>query len=153
MAEFRAANVRQIFLNSPESVPVGRAAELLGISLQELERDMDDGAIVAVSTSGKPRIDREELMATAMQKFEQARIEEALGEDAVAVLPEAIRLVDLRSRVPRYQRDVLEALATQRGTSVDDVLTRELEDVVSAYADDVAAQVPALADALAWPGR
>jgi hypothetical protein len=50
---------------------------------------------------------REELVAIAMMKWEQAVIEEALGEDAAGVLPEAIRLVELRARVPRYQRDML----------------------------------------------
>jgi hypothetical protein len=37
--------------------------------------------------------------------WEQSAIEEALGDDA-AVLPEAIRLVELRARVPRYRRDM-----------------------------------------------
>jgi hypothetical protein len=44
-----------------------------------------------------------------------------LVEDAAAVLPEAIRLVELRARVPRYQREMLQVLARQEGTSVDAV--------------------------------
>jgi hypothetical protein len=40
-----------------------------------------------------------ELVAAAKQKWEQFVIEEALGKDAAAVLPEAIRLVELRARV------------------------------------------------------
>jgi hypothetical protein len=69
---------------------------------------------------------REELVSVAMQTWEQAVIEEALGEDAARVLPEAIRLVELRARVPRYQRDMLRDLARREGTSVDAVLAREL---------------------------
>ncbi len=67
------------------------------------------------------------------------------------MLPEAIRLVELRARVPRYQRDVLRALARREGTSVDAVLTRELEDVASAYRDELVGVLPELAAALAWP--
>jgi len=37
-----------------------------------------------------------------------------------AVLPEAIRLVLLRVRVPRWQRDMLVALARKHGTTVDE---------------------------------
>ena len=94
---------------------------------------------------------REELVAVAMQKWEQSVIEAALGKDAPAVLPEAIRLVELRARVPRYQRDVLRELARREGTSVDAVLTRELEDVVSAHAEELVGVVPELVVALAWP--
>jgi hypothetical protein len=67
------------------------------------------------------------------------------------VLPEAIRLVELRARVPRYQRDVLRELARRDGTSVDAVLTRELEDVASAHAEELASVLPGLHEALAWP--
>jgi len=69
---------------------------------------------------------------------------------APGVLPEAIRLVELRARVPRYQRDMLRELARREGTPVDAVLTRELEDVVSAHAEELAG-VPGLAMAMRWP--
>jgi hypothetical protein len=84
-------------------------------------------------------------------KWEQSVIDAALGKDTVVVLPEAIRLVELRARVPRYQRDVLRALARRDGTSVDAVLTRELEDVACSYREELAASLPELSEALAWP--
>ncbi|HEX7681489.1 MAG TPA: hypothetical protein VF713_25410, partial [Thermoanaerobaculia bacterium] len=71
-----------------------------------------------------------------------------LGEDAASVLPEAIRLVELRARVPRYQRDVLRELARREGTSVDAVLARELEDVASAHAEELASALPELRAAM-----
>jgi hypothetical protein len=128
------------------------AAELLGMTLKELKREIESGAIVAVSTRLGQRVTREELVAAAMRVFEQAAIEEALGDDAAAVLPEAIRLVELRARVPRYQRDMLRYLAERHGTSVDEVLTRELEDVACAHADELAAVLPGFAAAMEWPG-
>jgi transposase-like protein len=91
---------------------------------------------------------REELVAVAMQKWEQSVIEAALGKDAAAVLPEAIRLVELRARVPRYQKEMLRYLARQEGTSIGAVLSRELEDMASARAEELAAAVPSVAIAL-----
>ena len=69
------------------------------------------------------RVTHEEMVAAAMRIFEQATIEEALGDDAAGVLPEAIRLVELRARIPRYRKEMLHYLARQHATSVDEVLT------------------------------
>jgi hypothetical protein len=124
------------------------AADLLGTTLKELKQDIDDGVIVAVSTPLGPRLSKEELIATAMQRWEQSVIEDALGEDAASLLPEAIRLVELRARVPRYQRDVLRELARREGTSVDAVLARELDDVASAHAEELASALPELRAAM-----
>ena len=78
-------------------------------------------------------------------------IEEALGDEARRVLPEAIRLVELRARVPRYQRDMLRYFARRHGTTVDDVLARELEGVACAHAEELAGVVAGFEAALAWP--
>jgi hypothetical protein len=143
--------IRRMFLHRGPNVALISAAELLGITINDLKRDIDDGAIVAVSTGVGLRIPKEELIAAAMRRWEQGVIEAALGDDAAIVLPEAIRLVLLRVRVPRYQRDMLVALAQRHGTSVDEVLTRELEDVASAHAEELAAAV--LTASLAWPSQ
>ena len=124
---------------------------MLGMTLRDMKREIEDGAIVTVSTGVGQRVAREELIAAAMRMWEQTVIEEALGDDAAAVLPEAIRLVELRARVPRYQREMLVYLARQQGTTVDEVLTRELEDVACTHSEELAAAVPAFAVALAWP--
>jgi hypothetical protein len=127
------------------------AAELLGMTLKVMKREIEDGTIVAVSTGLGQRVTREELIAAAMRMWEQTVIEEALGDAAATVLPEAIRLVELRARVPRYQREMLVYLARQHGTTVDEVLTRELEDVACAHSEELSAAVPGFAFALAWP--
>jgi hypothetical protein len=141
-------DIRRIFLTPRPNVALMTAADLLGTTLKELKRDIDDGVIVAVSTPLGPRLSKEELIAAAMQRWEQTVIEDALGEDAASVLPEAIRLVELRARVPRYQRDVLRELARREGTSVDAVLARELEDVASAHAEELASALPELRAAM-----
>jgi hypothetical protein len=86
----------------------------------------------------------------AMQKWDQATIEEALGDDAAAVLPEAIRLVELQARIPRYQRDMLRWFARRDKTTIDAVLSRELEDVACAHAEELSAAVPGFGAALGW---
>jgi hypothetical protein len=127
------------------------ATGLLRLTPKELKREIEDGAIVAVSTGLGQRITREEMIAAAMRLWEQSVIEDALGEDATSVLPEAIRLVELRARVPRYQRDMLRYLAQMHGTTVDEVLTRELEDVACAHSKELSASVPGFALAMEWP--
>jgi hypothetical protein len=143
--------IRHIFLSPRPNIPLMPAADLLGITLKELKREVESGAIVAVSTKLGQRVAREELMAAAMRVWDQAAIEEALGEDAAAALPEAIRLVELRARVPRYQRDMLRYLAERNRTTVDEVLTRELEDIACAHAEELAAVVPGFDMAMVWP--
>jgi hypothetical protein len=143
--------IRHIFLSPRPNVPLMSAADLLEMTLKELKREIESGAIVAVWTKLGQRVTREELMAAAMRVWEQAAIEDALGADAAAVLPEAIRLVELRARVPRYQRDMLRYLAERDRTTVDEVLTRELEDVACAHAEELAAVVPGFEMAMVWP--
>jgi len=150
MDESTRSRIRHIFLSPRPNFALMTAANLLGFTLKELKREIEDGAIVAVWTALGERMTREELVAVAMQTWEHSIIEDALGKDAPSVLPEAIRLVELRARVPRYQRDVLRALARREGTSVDAVLTRELEGVVSAHAEELTG-VPGLSMAMQWP--
>jgi hypothetical protein len=140
-----AADIRRIFLHPRPNIALMTAADLLGMTLKDLRRDIDDGVIVATSTPLGLRVSREEMIAAAMRLWDQTLIEDALGDDAAAVLPEAIRLVLLRVRVPRYQRDMLVALAQRHGTSVDQIVTRELEDVACAHAEELADAVPSLA--------
>ena len=97
------------------------------MSVEELKSEIKDGGIVAVSTAVGVRVTREEMVAVAMSRREPAVIERALGREAAGVLPEAIRLVELRARVPRYQKEMLRYLARQEGTSIGTVLSRELE--------------------------
>jgi hypothetical protein len=146
-----AHDISRIFLTPRPNLPLMTAAGRLGMTLQELKRDIADGAIVAVSTGMGTRVTKEEMIATAMRLWDQSVIEEALGSDAARLIPEAIRLVELRARVPRYQHDVLRELARRDGTSIDTVLTRELEDVASAHAEELAPVLPNLKAALAWP--
>src|SRR5258707_15676991 len=115
MDETTRANIRQIFLSRRPSYALMTAAMLLGMGFQELKREIEVGAIVAVSTRLGQRVASEEMIAAAMRVWEQAVIEEALGDEAASVLPEAIRLVELRARGPRDQRGMLRWVAKREG--------------------------------------
>src|SRR2546423_11486827 len=125
-------NIRRIFLSPSPNFALLQAADLLGMTFAELKQEIADGSIVAVSTRLGQRVTKEEMIAAAMRIWEQGIIEEALGDEAAAVLPEAIRLVELRARVPRYQRDMLSYFAERDGRTIDHVLAPGLQDVAPA---------------------
>ena len=52
---------------------------------------------------------------------------------------------------PRYQHEMLRYLARRRKTTIDHVLARELDDVASAYSDELAGALPGFSAALSWP--
>jgi hypothetical protein len=151
MDESTRNDIRHIFLSPRQSFALMTAALLIGVTLRELKKEIEDGAIVAVSSRVGLRISKEEMIAMAMRVWDQATIEEALGDDAAAVLPEAIRLVELRARIPRYQRDMLRWFARRDETTVDAVLSRELEDVACAHAEELAGAVAGFEVAMGWP--
>ena len=148
MNDTTQSRIRHIFLSPRPHFPLNTVAVLLEMPLAELKKEIEDGAIVAVSTGIGVRVTREEMVAAALSRWELAVIEKALGRDARRLLPEAIRLVELRARVPRYQKEMLRYLARQEGTSIGAVLSRELEDMASARAEELAAAVPSVAIAL-----
>jgi len=144
-------SIRKIFLFAHPDASETDAAMLLGCPVQQLRREVAEGAIVATSTSDGVRIPRSELMAAALTRWSQSEIEEALGKEGGVVLPEAIRLTELRARVPRYQHQMLAYLARRDGTTVDDVISRELEGIASAHSEELTNVIPGFAGALNWP--
>lgn len=144
-------SIRKIFLFAHPHASELDAAILLGCPVQQLRREVAEGRIVAISTPDGVRIQKSEMMAAALTRWSQEEIEEALGKDGGFVLPEAIRLTELRARVPRYQRDMLAYLARRDGTTVDDVLSRELEGIASAHSEELTTVIPGFAGALNWP--
>jgi len=151
MDQLTRISIRRIFLNSRPNMTYMIAADRLGMTFLQLTSEIAEGTIVAVSTRAGMRVSKEEMIAAAMRTWPQSIIEDALGDDAARVMPEAIRLVELRARVPRYQTEMLQWLARRNRTSVDDVLTRELEDVACAYAEEIASDVAGFEMAMSWP--
>jgi hypothetical protein len=62
-----------------------------------------------------------------------------------------VRLAELRARILHYQVSMLKYFAEQQQTTVNEVLTRELEGVASAHAVELTEAVPGFGGALSWP--
>ena len=92
-----------------------------------------------------------ELVAKALELWSHETIEEALGRDADHVLPHAVRLAELRARIPRYQLAMLEYLAEQQRTTISSVLTEELDGIASSRTLELAGGLPGFMAALEWP--
>jgi hypothetical protein len=143
--------IRHIFLHHRLNVSISQAASLLGWTRGEMTAAIAKGEIVLMETPLGKWVAREELMAKALELWPREVIEEALGGAAEGVLPHAVRLAELRARIPRYQLTMLEHFAGQRRTTVSDVLTHELEAVVSEHVEELSAAIPGFSAALAWP--
>jgi hypothetical protein len=67
------------------------------------------------------------------------------------VIAEACPFWYLHVRLPRHQVAMLEHFAERDHTTVSGVLTRELDIVAYANAEELSAAIAGFADALAWP--
>ena len=147
------AAIRRLFLEPEPTYSVGKAAELLGIDWRELRAWMESGEIEGVETDEGLVVPWAELVSFGMEMWSQEVVEEALGEDLIAAIPELLRLTELAVRIPRMEVVALERLAAVDGESVSAVLARELRDLVSVHAPWLSVEVPGFAEALAWPSR
>jgi hypothetical protein len=112
---------------------------------------IDAGEIEPLETAAGLVLPWAELVSFAMDYWDQAEVESALGADLADAIPELLRLADLEVRLPRLEVVALERVAARDGTSLDVVLSRELLDFVSAHSDWLSEDVPGFAAALAWP--
>jgi hypothetical protein len=143
--------IRHIFLHHRPHVSIMTAATLLGWSPAQVRAAIAAGEIETNVTPLATWVWRKELMAKAVEQWPLDAIEEALGADAERIIPAALRSCELRARVPRYQVAMLAHIAQQESITISAVLTRELEDIACARADELAEAIPGFGVALAWP--
>ena len=143
--------IRHLFLHPRPTYPLVDAAALLGVGVDELRRWMESGEIEGIGTADGVVVPWGELVSFGMDFWSQVVVEEALGSDAIDLIPELVRLTDLEVRIPRLQVVTLERLAAVDGKTVSAVLARELRDLVSVHAQWLSAEVPGFAAALHWP--
>jgi hypothetical protein len=91
------------------------------------------------------------VVSFAMDFWDQAEVEAALGAELTNGLPELLQLADLEVRIPWLEIVALERMAIRDGRSVDAVLARELRDLVSAESAWLVSVIPGFAAALSWP--
>lgn len=144
-------SIRTIFLHQRPHVSISDATVLLGWSRSEMSQAIAAGELEVTETALDKWIWREELMAKALELWTPEIIEEALGADANALLPDAIRLTEVHLRLPRHQVAMLEHFAARDCSTVSAVVARELDGIASAHADELSWAVAGFTDALAWP--
>jgi hypothetical protein len=145
------ARIRHIFLHPRPHVSISQATDLLGWTHGQMKTAIAAGEVELRTTPLGKWFPREELMAKALETWPLDVIEDALGPDAARILPQALRTAELRVRLPRHHIDMLEYRAGQQHTTISGVLTRELDGIASAHADELSAALPGFAAALAWP--
>jgi hypothetical protein len=142
--------IRHIFLQPRPHVSISQATRLLGWTQRQMSEAIERGRW----SCGRRRSGsgfRAEMMAKALEIWPLHVIEEALGDDADGILPQAIRCAELRVRLPRHHIDMLGYRAEQQETTVSGVLERELDGIASAHIEELSAALPGFAEAMAWP--
>lgn len=142
--------IRTIFLHEGLYVSIPEGARLLGWSEGEMATALAASEIEVVGTCSGKGIEREELMAKALERWPAEVIEDALGRQA-AVLPRGLRTRRIAARLPRYQADMLEYLAGQRQTTVGHLLSQQLDDLASEHLGELSSAIPDFAEAFGWP--
>jgi len=140
--------IRELFLRPRPIYSPAEAAEAVEMSFDDLWGSAALGELEADENGDVPW---DELVSYAMDFWEQAEVEAALGAELADVLPELLQLDDLEVRIPRLEIAALERIAVRDGRSVDAVLARELRDLVSAESHWLASEIPGFAQALNWP--
>jgi hypothetical protein len=143
--------IREIFLQPRAAYDVAETATLLGYSHEEIVTAISRGELALGGAGEIPRINWEELALAAVERWPQEVIEDALREDLASVVPELVRLTDLHVRVPRYGVIVLGRLAQREGTTINDIVARQLLDLTVAESDALGQSVTGLDAAVRWP--
>jgi hypothetical protein len=126
-------------------------AALLAIAEEDVVGWIDAGELEGLDTPEGLVVSWAELVSFGMEFWSQEVVEQALGTDAIDLIPELVRLTDLEVRIPRLQVVTLERLAAIDGKTISAVLARELEDLVSVHAPWLGEDMPGFAAAFVWP--
>lgn len=140
--------IRDLLLHPRPAYSPAEAAEAVGMPVEDVWGSTALGELEGDENGDVPWA---ELVSFAMDFWDQAEVEAALGAELADVLPELLRLDDLAVRIPRLEIAALERIAVRDGRSVDAVLARELRDLVSAESAWLSAAIPGFARALHWP--
>jgi hypothetical protein len=144
--------IRRIFLQVRPYVSIRQAAWLLGWTWEEMQTAVAEGMVDLTTTPLGKWFGREELFAKALEAWPLEVIEDALGDEAARILPQALRTAELRVRLPRFQIDMLRYFARQEATTVSVIVSGELEHLANANLAELSANVPGFGEAAAWPG-
>lgn len=143
--------IRSVFLSPRSDYSVSDLASLLATSEDGVLAWIGIGELEASEPGDELMVPWSEVVSFGMDFWSQEVVEEALGADAIHVIPALLRLTELVVQIPRIHVITLERLAAIDGETVNAVLARELRDLVSVHAPWLSLEVSGFAEALAWP--
>jgi hypothetical protein len=143
--------IRTIFLHPERTYSLNDAASLLAMDVDEIQGWIDVGEIEPDEGTDGLHLPWSEVVALAMERWDQQTIEAALGDDVRNALPELRRLADLHVRVPQFEVVALTHLAARDGVTVDAIVDRQLLDLVGTQSHWLAAVIPGFTEAADWP--
>ena len=144
-------SIRAIFLHREPYVTKKEAAALLGWSVAQVKVAIAAGDIDTYTTCGGERIPLSEIATIARERWQPAMIEEALGADAAAILPAPLWTRAITVRLSRYQVAVLDHFAQKEGVTVDAIVARRVDGLMSEHSEDLAGVIEDFGVALNWP--
>ena len=143
--------IRELFLAPQSFYEASEAAHLLGWSSTEIERAIVEGEVEARYARAGYRLAWPEVTVMFTAQHSQSIIEQALAEEAAAVMPELVRLAELRLQIPRYQAVMITQLADRENISIDELVACHFLDLASAEAEWLASKISGFSAALRWP--
>lgn len=144
-------SIRAIFLHREPYVTKKAAAALLGWSVGQLKVAIAEGEVETYGTCRGIRVPLVEVAAIARERWQPAMIEEALGADAPAILPAPLWTRTITVRLARYQVEVLDYLAKKEGVTVDAIVARRLDFLLSEHSEELDGVIEDFEVALHWP--
>ena len=144
--------IQTLFLQPAETYSLGEVARLTDTPVRTLRREVAAGLRAAEKVRGQWRFLWRQAVYVAMERWTLAEIQDALGNEAAAVLPPLLALRAVTVRLPEYILRALESVAAQDGTTLDAALGFELIDFAGAHLTRLQDAIPGYRQAYLFPG-
>lgn len=153
--------IRAIFLKRRREYTTRDAANLLRLNVGELLALIESGMLHAERKRKRRQlggrryvlVSWEELASAAMLRWTVMQIADALGKDVDRALPRLLHPVQLDGvRLPRYQIELIERLANNRGVTVEEFIYTALLGVETAQSHaEIERVLPGFTEAIQFP--
>lgn len=145
--------IRAFFLKRQERYTLTEAARLLGVSAGTVRREVEADDRNAYRADGAWRFTWRQVAYLALRRWTLAQVHEALGPDAVTVLPPLLGPQPLTVHLPAYLVHAIAHAADDEQLSIDDWLHLEMIDFASGMVHRMERIVPGFRRAYLFPGQ
>jgi len=145
--------IRQFFLQPSTHYTIGTAARLLGMTVAALKREAEDDRREEYRAGGRWRFAWRQVAYIAFRTWTLSEIYDALGKDAVTVLPPLLALRTVSVTLPEFIVQAMRTAAEDDGTTLDAWLHFEMMDFASTVTERMEPILPGYRQAFLYPGR